>query len=123
MAELDAFKADSSRQHRLQISTMNAPVRAAEQLARAGRAAMMADDLAAASVAIDEARHLRAHLLEVRTQSHAFVEARRVGRERDGRAHFAQLVGLLVELRIDSALTQRERKRQAADAGADDRNL
>src|SRR5258707_32342 len=84
-----------TRRPTLQISTMNASVRAAELLAIAGRAAMMADDRAAASVAIDEARLLRAHLLEVRTQSHALVEARRVGRERDGRAHFAQLFGLL----------------------------
>lgn len=122
MAEMDAVETDRLRQHGLQIGAMDAPVRAAELPPIARLAAMMADHRAAASVAIDESRNLRTRRVELRTQSHAFVEARRVGRQRDGRADFAQLAGLFIELRVDAVLAQRERQRQAADAGADDRD-
>lgn len=123
MAEMNGVEADRLRQHGLQIRAMHAPVRAAELPAIVGVAAMMADHRAAAAVAIDEPRDVRAHRVEGRPQSHPFVEARRIGRQRDGRADFAQHLRLFVELRVDAVLAQGERERQAADPGADDRNL
>jgi len=123
MTEMEAAGTDRRRQHGLQIRPMHAPVRATELPAVVGFAAMMADHRAAASVAIDEPRDVRAYRIEGRTQAHAFVEARRIGRQRDGRADFAQFMGLLVELRVDAVLAQCKREGQAADAGADDRDL
>ena len=104
MAEMDGVEADRLRQQRLKIRAMHAPVRAAELPAIVGVATMMADHRAAAAVAIE--RDVRAHRIEGRPQSHPFVEARRIGRQRDGRADFAQHLRLFVELRVDAVLAQ-----------------
>src|SRR5215813_7341468 len=78
---------------------------------------------AAAPVTQDAAHRLdldaRQHLFEPERVQHA----RAVRADLNPGADFLELVGLLVELDIDAALEQSERRRKTADAAADDDDL
>ena len=65
-------------------------------------------------------RSLRHHAAHGRAEAERDQEARAVGAELNARAELAQLVGLLEDVDVEAALQQRQRRGQAADAGAGD---
>ena len=63
------------------------------------------------------------HRAKLVGQPEAMQHARRVGADLDARADLAQSSGTLVDADVESSAQERERRRESADAAADDRDL
>ena len=75
------------------------------------------DDLAGIETAVDRLHGLAADLLEIRRETERRQDAREAGRDHHARADLAQHLRSLDERDPNSALQQRQRRRQAAQTG------
>jgi hypothetical protein len=104
----------------LQVDAVHAPVGRAEALSVGVGTRVRSDPRAAAAVAVDQLGGLGGDRVEGLPDAETVELAGAVGRQRDGRAHLAQLVGLLVEVDLHPCARQRDAEGEAADPGSCD---
>ncbi len=122
-SQLQGLGTDRRRENGLQVGPVDARVGRAVAAAVAVAAVVPADDLPRPAVAEDELGNLGPHRRESVTEPQtALVEPRGVRRQRDRRADLPQFGGPFVDDAVDTVATQRQGQREAADAGADDRD-
>ena len=109
-------------QHAMEIAAMHHPVGRAEALERIAAEVEQRPGLAGAPEPDLLGRRLRHHLAHGRAEAQRDQDARAIRSELDAGADFAQLVGLLEHLDVEAALQQRQRRGQAAEAGAGDQD-
>src|SRR5688572_6293987 len=117
---MNVVEAGGRRERRLQVGAMDTDVRRSETLTVRRPHLVPANEAAGAPVPVDQRGDVGPVRGQLRSQAELLEETRGVGRQRDRGPDLPELSGLLVDVHPDAVSAQRDRQREAANAGADD---